>query len=213
MRMTIFGAAGRLGRPLVQRALAVGYEVTAFVRDPAKLDLSQDRLTVMQGDARAPAQVEAVIRGAEVVVCAMATSGSRKDAELMPLTRGIENIIVAMRGMGVDRLIVTAANAIPQPNDRPSLRFRALSAVVKRLVPLSYRDTSLSIDAVRASDRAWTIVRLSRVRDAPPSGLGVSPYLERRSRIGIAIPDAVEFIVSEAREGGFIHAAPAIWSL
>ena len=138
MRMTIFGATGRLGKPLVQRALAVGYDVIAFVRDPSKLNLSHEHLAVAMGDATVLAHVEAAIRGAQVVVCAMATSGSRRSAELKPLTRGIENIIAAMTRMGVDRLIITTANAIIQPNDQPNLRFQALNALVKRLVPAGF---------------------------------------------------------------------------
>lgn len=37
MKLLVFGATGGTGRELVEQALAHGYEVTAFVRDPAKL--------------------------------------------------------------------------------------------------------------------------------------------------------------------------------
>ena len=37
MRLTIFGATGGTGTGLVQQALAAGHEVTAVVRDPARL--------------------------------------------------------------------------------------------------------------------------------------------------------------------------------
>ncbi|TKX84333.1 NmrA family protein, partial [Halorubrum sp. SS5] len=35
MRIAVFGASGRTGRPLVEQALDRGHEVVAFVRDPA----------------------------------------------------------------------------------------------------------------------------------------------------------------------------------
>jgi uncharacterized protein YbjT (DUF2867 family) len=39
MKLAIFGATGRTGRPLVQQALEAGHEVVALVRTPAKLTL------------------------------------------------------------------------------------------------------------------------------------------------------------------------------
>ncbi len=37
MRLTIFGATGRMGRLLVEQALHEGYEVVAFARNPDRL--------------------------------------------------------------------------------------------------------------------------------------------------------------------------------
>lgn len=37
MRLAVFGATGGTGRQLVEQALAQGHEVTAVVRDPARL--------------------------------------------------------------------------------------------------------------------------------------------------------------------------------
>jgi uncharacterized protein YbjT (DUF2867 family) len=39
MRLTVFGATGGTGRHVVQQALADGHQVTAVVRDPARLQL------------------------------------------------------------------------------------------------------------------------------------------------------------------------------
>jgi len=50
MKIVVFGASGRTGRPLVEQALAAGRHVTAFVRDPARLETRHERLTVVQGD-------------------------------------------------------------------------------------------------------------------------------------------------------------------
>ena len=42
MKIAVFGASGRTGRPLVEKALAKGYEVTALVRDPAKIHIKDN---------------------------------------------------------------------------------------------------------------------------------------------------------------------------
>jgi len=48
MRITVFGATGRTGRPLVEAALGRGHEAVAFARDATKLPVDRrgaDRLT------------------------------------------------------------------------------------------------------------------------------------------------------------------------
>ena len=67
MRLAVFGATGRTGKPLVEQALNAGYEVTAFVRDPSKLATKHERLTVVQGDATDAVAVERVVHVADAV--------------------------------------------------------------------------------------------------------------------------------------------------
>ena len=50
MRIVVFGATGRTGRPLVEQALERGHDVAAFVRTPGRLE-AHPRLTEVQGDA------------------------------------------------------------------------------------------------------------------------------------------------------------------
>ena len=49
VKLAIFGATGRTGKPLVTQALEQGHEVRALARDPAKLDVAQENLLVIHG--------------------------------------------------------------------------------------------------------------------------------------------------------------------
>ena len=51
MKLVVFGASGGTGREIVGQALEQGHEVTAFVRDPKKLQIKDSRLHVIEGDA------------------------------------------------------------------------------------------------------------------------------------------------------------------
>jgi putative NADH-flavin reductase len=54
MRLTVFGATGRTGIPLLEQALSRGHEVVAFVRNPEKLSeelRDHESVTVVEGDA------------------------------------------------------------------------------------------------------------------------------------------------------------------
>ena len=47
MKVLVFGATGTTGREVVKQALDLGYQVSAFVRDPAKVALEHKNLTVL----------------------------------------------------------------------------------------------------------------------------------------------------------------------
>src|SRR5436190_19893227 len=70
-RVLIVGATGGTGRQLVAQALERGYAVTAFVRDPSRLQLDHPQLTVIQGDVLDYGSVEAAMRGQEAVLSAL----------------------------------------------------------------------------------------------------------------------------------------------
>ena len=50
MKIIIFGASGGIGKFAVQHALEKGYEVKAFLRNPSKLTIKHDNLTIIQGE-------------------------------------------------------------------------------------------------------------------------------------------------------------------
>jgi putative NADH-flavin reductase len=50
MKIAIFGATGTIGREVTLEALERGHDVTAVLRDPARLDLRQKRLATVKGD-------------------------------------------------------------------------------------------------------------------------------------------------------------------
>jgi len=54
MKIAIFGATGETGRQLVEQALAAGYQVVAYVRNPSKLNTKHENLTIARADDRTP---------------------------------------------------------------------------------------------------------------------------------------------------------------
>lgn len=51
MKTIIYGATGGVGQCVVKQGLEAGFDVTAFVRMPAKLEVAHENLKVIQGDA------------------------------------------------------------------------------------------------------------------------------------------------------------------
>src|SRR6185503_1776314 len=71
MRVLVVGATGGTGRQLVQHALEQGHQVTAFVRNPARLGIEHENLRIVKGDVLDYASVESAMRGQSAVLCAL----------------------------------------------------------------------------------------------------------------------------------------------
>src|SRR5664279_3212065 len=83
MRVLVIGASGKTGHEVVRQALAVGHEVTAFVRDPSRLQVRDPRLTVVRGDARSVDDLRRALAGQDAVISTV--GGSAKNAMISPL--------------------------------------------------------------------------------------------------------------------------------
>jgi uncharacterized protein YbjT (DUF2867 family) len=62
VNITVLGATGRTGRPLVEELLTRGHNVTALVRDPTTY-AAPDGVTVVAGHSRETAVLAAAVAG------------------------------------------------------------------------------------------------------------------------------------------------------
>ncbi|PYC75830.1 3-beta hydroxysteroid dehydrogenase [Streptomyces tateyamensis] len=105
-KIAVFGAAGSIGSQVVQEALARGHQVTAVVRDPAKVTITHPALTVVKGDVLDPAEVAAAAAGQDVLVSAVGGGdGPGHQATIAP---SAESLVAGLRELGeqAPRLIV-----------------------------------------------------------------------------------------------------------
>src|SRR5881396_3558199 len=107
LKVVVFGAAGQTGRLLTERAVADGHQVTAFVRDPARMDLLNGSVRVIQGNVLDSAAVDRAVAGQEAVLVALGTATRRGSPQVLP--QGIRHILAAMERHGVRRIVVLSA--------------------------------------------------------------------------------------------------------
>ena len=100
MKVTIFGSTGSIGIQLVKQSLEDGHTVTAFVRDPSKLDIQHNNLRIVQGDVMDVSSIEKAVQGQDVVLCSLG-AGLKGSVR----AEGTKNIIRAMEKAGVRRFI------------------------------------------------------------------------------------------------------------
>ncbi|NUR90402.1 MAG: SDR family oxidoreductase [Nonomuraea sp.] len=169
MRLVVFGATGGTGLQLVRQALDLGHEVTAVVRDPAKLPAElRDRAEVVTADVMDPDAVAPAVKDRDAVLVAL---GARDRGPTTVHSGSTRSIVSAMERVGARRLLlVSAAGMVADAGDGPFTRYVLKPLVVQPLFKNSYTDLAVAERLLRAADLDWTIVRPSRLTDAGRTG-------------------------------------------
>ncbi|MEU9044861.1 MULTISPECIES: NAD(P)H-binding protein [unclassified Kitasatospora] len=187
MKLAVLGATGGVGRHLVAHALADGHHVTAAVRDPGRLTVHHDRLTVVRADSLDPASLKPVIEGADAVLSGMGQAG-RSDP-LKPASTSARAAATAMAAVGVRRLLVVSAAPLNRAGTGQAFATAKLFgpllwAVLKDV----YTDLEAMERVLRDSGLDWTAVRPPRLTDKP--GLGRYRHAVEAGPAGNSMPRA-----------------------
>jgi uncharacterized protein YbjT (DUF2867 family) len=198
MKLTIFAATGRIGRALVDQALAASHEVTAAVRDPSMLPAGV-HATRVDLAAPDPAVIESAVAGSDAVLSAL---GPRRLADIGVVAPGTRAVIAAMHATGVRRIVVISAaptSTVALPERRPNpprhdpgdgffMRY-LLSPLAGRLLRSHYLDLAAMEEDLSDSGLEWTVIRPPRLNNKPLTGQYRRAY-GRNIRGGFAIPRA-----------------------
>ena len=166
MKLVIFGATGKTGLEIVKQALEGGHEVTAFVRDPARLAIENENLSIVTGDVFDPASVAQAIKGQDAAVCALGAGSDLKKTKVR--TIGTINIIAGMQENNVKRLVVITAMGVGESWDTLSMFNKFFFAT---LLKSAREDHEAQEAAVKESGLDWTIIRPSGLVDTPRTGV------------------------------------------
>lgn len=163
MNLTLLGAAGATGVPLVEQALADGHHVTALVRSRQKLSITNPNLDVVEGDATDRAAVSQAMNGADAVISVLGARG--------PVIAEATRAIVAVANQeGPERIVMLSSFAVARD------RLTPISKLVTRMAMGSQiRDKAAGEDVLRASGLDWTIVYAAKLTNGPRTEPRVVP--------------------------------------
>ncbi|MFE0176244.1 NAD(P)-dependent oxidoreductase [Streptomyces sp. NPDC059002] len=167
MKLTVFGATGGIGMEIVRQALTAGHEVTAVVRDPARLAVTGERLEVFRADVRDPEALRPAVAGRDAVLSGL---GARKRADAGIATELTRSVLRAMDAEDVRRLLVVSAGPVGLEPANSPLIDRALRAVVGLVLKDVYVDLTAMEAELAASATDWTSVRPPRLLNKPLTG-------------------------------------------
>ncbi|KQX59200.1 MULTISPECIES: SDR family oxidoreductase [unclassified Streptomyces] len=167
MKLTVFGATGGIGQEIVRQALASGHEVTAVVRDPARLTATGERLTVLRADLSDPEALRGAVAGRDAVLSGL---GARSRADAGVAARLTRSVLAAMEVERTRRLLVVSAAPLGPVPDGQGVLDRAVLTVVNNVLKDIYADLRVMESDLAASGADWTSVRPPKLTDKPVTG-------------------------------------------
>jgi putative NADH-flavin reductase len=163
MKLTILGATGATGTALTGQALAAGHQVTAVVRDPARLAVpAHPRLRAITADVMDPASITAAIDGADAVLSAVGPRGTGPTTVIQDSAR---SIIQAMGKTGTRRFLQVSGSIVADQGESPYLRYLLKPLARRTFLRHVCADMRRGEQEIQDSDLDWTIFR-------PPSLTG-----------------------------------------
>jgi putative NADH-flavin reductase len=167
MKLTLFGATGATGTNLVQQALAAGHDVTAVVRDPARLAIpAHQRLRVVTADVLDPAAISPAVDGADAVISAVGP-GTGASTLRQDSTR---SIIEAMQKTGARRLLIVSGSVVADEGERPFMRYLLKPLARRTFLRHVCADMRRAENEVHDSNLDWTIMRPPSLTGKPARG-------------------------------------------
>lgn len=141
---------GGTGLEVVKQGLQQGHRITAFVRDSFRLPVRHAELSIAQGDAMSPSQVERAVKCKDVVISSL---GVTRHTMVTVCSEGTKNIITAMKRNNVNRLIVESAYGAG--NTKKDFYGNLLWVVIRGPI----QDKGIMEQAVEQSGLDWIMAR------------------------------------------------------
>ncbi len=207
MLIVVFGATGRTGRHVVDRALDAGSSVVVFTRDRAKAPWSHARVQVIEGDARDPEDVDRAVQGSDAVVSVLAPAQNESGR---PITRATENIVWSMQKHSVRRLVASTGAGVTFPQDQPKVLNKVIGWMVRTFSKHVYEDMKGAAQHVVNSDLDWTLVRVPVLNDDPAKGRIRVGYVGRGTGARLSRADMADFILDLVESGDHVRDVPVI---
>jgi len=213
MRVCVVGAAGKLGRYMVQLALDRGDEVVGVCREQSvhKLDAFKGRITVLAGPTDDREVIEAAVGGCDGVLVVLVPRG------VHGYSTGTAQAVLDYAPPGARLVFSSGWHITRDGEDVYSWKLRTIVSVFGPLARLArFADLDDQVEACRrvfASDTRWTVVRGSDLEEGESQGLPVwsrhvgDPVLESNitRRVDFAL-----FMVEALENDELVHDAPAI---
>lgn len=206
MRILIIGASQGTGALAVREALKRGHEVTAFARNPMKLQMQDPRLTKLTGNFHQQQSVAAAVRGHDaVIVTASATSLKAFKENPHYFSQGTEYVIAAMQANAVRRLVILSA--LGTGESRKLANFFVDKLVISLLLRTPFEDHERQEALVRKSGLDWVIARPGRLTNGP----GRKQYVKKTAiepvPMAISRADVADFLVEATENDLWLHQA------
>jgi putative NADH-flavin reductase len=211
MKITILGSTGFVGKVLIKKAIAAGYQVKTLARNPEKLEEIKDKIEIITGSVFESSSIEAAIEGAEVVLSTIGPP-QRNPGDPVQYEKAMKNIVSAMDKYGIKRYI-HIGGAAHQGGENEVWNFNRkflrlfLNLFGKQILVAKH----LEWEVLKTSDLDWTLVRPPRITNEKASEKILADE-KRLESLKVSVGDLTDFILEQIDSKDWIRKAPLVSS-
>jgi putative NADH-flavin reductase len=207
MKILVFGATGGTGKLVVQQALENGYNVTAFVRDPLKMQITHPDLDIVQGDVMIPATIDKVMKGHDAVICCLGLPAN-KPGNLR--SKGTQHILDSMQQFGVNRFICQTSLGYADGEKilaNTSFVFRKI--IVPFLLKKTFMEHERQENIIKQTNLSWTIARPGNMTNGKLTGNYKAGFdsNDRSVKVKISRADTAHFMLQQLHSNDHVRQA------
>lgn len=207
MKILVFGASGGTGRELLKQALDKGIEVTAFVRDAAKVrDIQHANLAAVRGNVLNTGEVGRAVAGHDAVLYAIGAGPKRTTIR----EQGTRIVIEAMQASNVKRLVCLSSFGVG--DSKTDLSFLTRYIVVGMFLRHAFADHERQEAVVRKCALDWTLVRPPHLKDGVRTGAYQHGLTLAYGTIKgwISRADLADFMLKQLEDNRYVRQAPRV---
>ena len=211
MNVIIFGASGGIGKWAVKHALEKGYHVTAYVRNPDKIKLQDEHLTVVKGEISDYDTMCSALKNQDAVIWCVGIPMKNKLVHFES-KKGHENLLQAMKENGVKRLIDYGTPSVHFEKDKTSF-ITVIPGILAGILFSKAKEEIVAIgNMLKDSDLDWTLVRFWAPKDTAYKGSVKVGFGDVKMNFNISREDIGAFMVEQIESSQYIRSMPIIGS-
>ncbi len=203
--IAVLGGTGKSGSYLVRHLLNAGRRIKMLHRNPENGNIKNPLLEIVQGDARDPQAVKALMNGCDAVI---STLGQPK-GEPSIFSDATRNVIRAMNIFQVSRYIVITGLNVDTPQDEKSAHTAAATEWMKTNYQKTTADKQVEWEMLNASGLDWTLVRLPLIEltdDLPAIRISLADCPGEK----ISAASLAKFLVDQLNDKVYYRQSPFI---
>jgi len=207
MKISIIGASKGVGKCVLEQALEEGNEVTALLRTPDKMQLTNSNLQVLRGDILDELSIARVVEGQDAICVCIGVPPGRKPVKVF--SEGIKNIIKSIGDNTAQKLIViTGIGAGDSKGHGGFLYDRVINPLLLKEI---YKDKDRQESLIKNSNCNWMIVRPGFLTNGPKTGkYRIIEDMTGVTAKKISRADVAHFMLSQVKEPTFFKKTPLI---
>lgn len=213
-RILILGATGRTGKLALEYALEQGYAVTVLVRNPDKISLRSDKLTIIKGQPTNIQDIQKAMKNCDYVInvlSALLEKDSISFKKIDPphtLEKTIYNVIECMREYGIKRIISLTSIGVGNS-------YKYAPWFMKLFIKISnfkivFADHNKQEQLLQNSNLDWTIARPVGLNNNETLGKLVVDYDKTPKPFKMSRKQLAKFMIDNLETTEFIHKTPIL---